>query len=136
MVTALPTLGFVGLGHMGGAMVNRLLDAGYPVHGMSRTRERAEPLVARGLHWHETPRSVADAADVVLSSLPDDGALDTVASGSDGVLDGLTPDKIWVDLSTVSPAASTALAQRVRARNAAMLDARCRGAFRRSGPGR
>jgi 3-hydroxyisobutyrate dehydrogenase-like beta-hydroxyacid dehydrogenase len=104
-------------------MAARLLDAGYPVHGTSRTRKRVEPLIARGLHWHHTPRSVADTADVVLSSLPDDHALDTIASGPDGVLAGLTPGNIWVDLSTVSPAASTALAQRVQAQHAALLDA-------------
>jgi len=124
MATAvLPTIGFVGLGHMGGAMADRLLDAGYAVHGMSRTRERVEPLIARGLQWHDTSRSVADAVDVVLSSLPDDSALDLVASGPDGVLEGLAPGKVWIDLSTISPAASVALADRVRAHDARLLDA-------------
>jgi 3-hydroxyisobutyrate dehydrogenase-like beta-hydroxyacid dehydrogenase len=124
MATAvLPTIGFVGLGHMGGAMAGRLLDAGYAVHGMSRTRERVEPLIARGLQWHDTPRSLADAVDVVLSSLPDDHALDVVASGPDGVLAGLAAGKVWIDLSTVSPAASVALADRVRAQDARLLDA-------------
>ncbi|MEU4294840.1 NAD(P)-dependent oxidoreductase [Kribbella sp. NPDC026596] len=121
--SALPTIGFVGLGHMGSAMADRLLDAGYSLHGMSRTRERAEPLIARGLEWHSTPRDVAGAADVVLSSLPDDGALDVVASGPEGILAGLTPGKVWVDLSTVSPAASAALAHRVQAQDARLLDA-------------
>lgn len=124
MATAgLPTIGFVGLGHMGGAMADRLLAAGYPVHGMSRTRQRVEPLIARGLHWHDTPRPVAEAADVVLSSLPDDHALDLVASGPDGVLEGLAPGKVWIDLSTISPTASLALADRVRAHDARLLDA-------------
>ena len=104
-------------------MAARFLDAGYPVHGMSRTRERVEALEAHGLQWRDTPRALAEAADVVLTSLPDDDAINAVASGPDGLLAGLAADKVWVDLSTVSPSASAELAARVRAQNATMLDA-------------
>jgi 3-hydroxyisobutyrate dehydrogenase-like beta-hydroxyacid dehydrogenase len=116
-------LGFVGLGHMGANMATRLLAAGYPVYGEDRTREHAQALEEDGLRWCDTPREVAEAADIVLTSLPDDGVLEAVASGPDGILAGLAPGKIWVDLSTVSPRASRKLAQRVRACGAAMLDA-------------
>ncbi|MDX6279490.1 MAG: hypothetical protein QOH03_561, partial [Kribbellaceae bacterium] len=116
-------IGFVGLGHMGGNMAGRLLDAGYPVYGTDRSRERREPLVNGGLHWRETPSDVAKVADVVFTSLPDDAVLDEVASGPDGMLAGLAAGKLWVDMSTVSPNASRRLATRVHSLGAALLDA-------------
>ena len=115
--------GFVGLGHMGGNMAARFLAAGYPVYGEDRDREGAQGLLDDGLRWCETPREVAEAADIVFTSLPDDGVLEFVASTPDGILAGLTTGKVWVDMSTVSPRASRDLAERVRARGAAMLDA-------------
>ncbi|MCW2763344.1 MAG: hypothetical protein JWR85_3545 [Marmoricola sp.] len=118
-----PTIGFVGLGHMGGAMASRLLAAGYPVHGMNRTRRRAEELIAHGLQWHDTPCGVVEAADVVVTSLPDDDTLHSAASGPEGVLTGLRAGAVWLEMSTVSPAASQELAARVRTTGAAMLDA-------------
>jgi 3-hydroxyisobutyrate dehydrogenase-like beta-hydroxyacid dehydrogenase len=118
-----PAIGIVGLGHMGGAMAARLLAAGYPVHGMNRTRRRAEELIAHGLQWHDTPRGVAEAADIVVTSLPDDDTLRAAASGPEGVLSGLRAGTAWLEMSTVSPAASQELAARVRTTGAALLDA-------------
>jgi 3-hydroxyisobutyrate dehydrogenase-like beta-hydroxyacid dehydrogenase len=123
MATTTPTIGFVGLGHMGGSMAARLLQAGYPVHGMNRTRRRADGLVADGLQWHDTPREVAEAVDVVVTSVPDDEALNVAAGGPDGILAGLGAGKAWVDMSTVSPAASRSMAEQARAAGATMLDA-------------
>jgi 3-hydroxyisobutyrate dehydrogenase-like beta-hydroxyacid dehydrogenase len=117
------TVGVVGLGVMGGRIAGRLLDSGYPVVGTNRTPERAAPLVERGLLWRDTPRQVAAAADVVLSSVADDAALDAVATGSDGILAGLRPGTVYADMSTVSPQVSQGLAQRVRGLSAEMLDA-------------
>lgn len=116
-------LGFVGLGHMGGNMAARFLAAGYTVYGHSRDRVNAQYLVQQGLRWRDTPHAVAEAADVVFTSVPDDEVLETVASGPHGILAGLEATKLWIDVSTVSPAASRALAERVRTRGAAMLDA-------------
>ena len=121
--TDVQIVGFVGLGHMGGNMAARLLDAGYTVYGESRNRERGQWLVDQGLRWLDTPREIAQAADVVLTSLPDDAALQSVASGADGILAGLDAGKVWVELSTVSPSVSRELAARVRERGAEMLDA-------------
>src|SRR4051812_5284636 len=123
MTSTTPTIGFVGLGHMGGAMAARLLAAGYPVHGMNRTRRRAEELIGQGLEWHDTPREVAEAADIVITSVPDDQALNLAAAGPDGIVAGLSAGTTWVDVSTVSPAASREMAARVRAVGATMLDA-------------
>ena len=116
-------IGFVGLGHMGGNMAERFLAAGYEVSGEEHTREHAQHLVDEGLAWRDTPREVAEAADVVFTSLPDDGALQQVADGPDGLLSGLAAGKVWVDVSTVSPRVSRELAKRAGERGAAMLDA-------------
>jgi 3-hydroxyisobutyrate dehydrogenase-like beta-hydroxyacid dehydrogenase len=121
--TTTTTIGFVGLGHMGGNMAARFLAAGYPVYGEERHRAHADELVHAGLQWRDTPREVAEAADIVFTSVPDDGVLELVASGPDGILAGLTAEKTWVDVSTVSPRASRELAERVHALGAAMLDA-------------
>jgi 3-hydroxyisobutyrate dehydrogenase-like beta-hydroxyacid dehydrogenase len=116
-------LGFVGLGHMGGNMAVRLLGAGYTVYGETRHREEVQGLEHEGLVWRDTPREIAEAADVVFTSVPNDGVLEDVASGPDGILAGLAAGKVWVDMSTVSPHASRELAQRVTERGAALLDA-------------
>lgn len=121
--TTTTRIGFVGLGHMGGNMAARFLASGYPVYGEQRSREHAQALVDQGLQWRDTPGEVAQAADIVLTSVPDDSALEAVASGPDGILAGLTAGTVWVDTSTVSPRASRELAKRVQARGAAMLDA-------------
>jgi 3-hydroxyisobutyrate dehydrogenase-like beta-hydroxyacid dehydrogenase len=117
------TVGFVGLGHMGGNMAARLHSAGYEVYGNEREREHARALEEAGLRWRDTPRDVAEAAEIVLTSLPDDEALESVASGPHGVLAGLTAGKVWVDVSTVSPRVSRELAERASERGAALLDA-------------
>ena len=106
MAPTRPAIGFVGLGHMGGNMAARFLAAGYPVYGEARSRDNAQELIDDGLRWRDTPREVAAAADVVFTSVPDDGVLEDVAAGPDGVLAGLAPDKTWVDVSTVSLQAS------------------------------
>ena len=122
------TLGVVGLGHMGGNMAARFLTAGYSVYGEARHREGAQELEGEGLQWRDTPRELAEAAEVVLSSLPDDDALEQVASGPDGVPAGLSHGQVWIDLSTVSPRKSRDVAQRVREQGATFLDAPVRAA--------
>ncbi len=107
------TIGFIGLGKMGGNMAARYLAAGYTVYGEAHDRNRAEWLIDQGLHWVDTPREVAQAADIVMTSLPDDEVVESIASGADGLLAGLSDGKIWADLSTISPGASRQLAARV-----------------------
>jgi 3-hydroxyisobutyrate dehydrogenase-like beta-hydroxyacid dehydrogenase len=117
------TLGFVGLGAMGGRVARRLLAAGHTVYGHNRTRAKAEPLIAVGLRWADSPRAVAEAADVTFTMVTNTAALDAVFDGADGILAGLRPGKIYVDMSTVSPTRSRAAAGQVAARGARMLDA-------------
>jgi 3-hydroxyisobutyrate dehydrogenase-like beta-hydroxyacid dehydrogenase len=116
-------LGFVGLGVMGGQMVKRLLEHGHTVTGYNRTRAKAQWLIDAGMRWADSPRDVTRAADVVLSMVTDTKALNAIAEGPDGILAGLKNDQVWVDISTVSPSLSRALAERVRAAGADMLDA-------------
>ena len=121
--TTSSTVGVVGLGTMGSRIAARLLDAGHPVHATNRTRAKAQPLIERGLVWQDTPRAVAAAADVVFSMVTDDAALDGVTGGPDGILAGLAPGQVYVDMSSVSPQASAAVAERVRLLGGWMLDA-------------
>ena len=116
-------LGFIGLGTMGGPMVKRLLDAGHQVTGHNRTKSRGQWLVDLGMGWADTPREVAETADVTLSMLRDTDALHDVALGPNGLLEGLKPGSIFIDMSTVSPEASRELADQVLAKGAHMLDA-------------
>ena len=116
-------LGFVGLGVMGGRMVQRLLAAGHTVTGYNRTKSKAQWLLGLGMRWAETPRQVAQSSDVVLSMLTDSSALRAVTDGDDGILAGLGPGKVYVDMSTVAPAVSREVARRTEARGAEMLDA-------------
>ncbi len=116
-------LGFVGLGVMGSRMVKRLLEAGHAVTGYNRTKAQGQWLLEAGMKWSDTPRAVAEAADVTFSMVTNTAALQAVTHGPDGILAGLGPGKIYVDMSTVSPAASRDLAVRVSAQGAHMLDA-------------
>ncbi|MCH8744870.1 MAG: NAD(P)-dependent oxidoreductase, partial [Chloroflexi bacterium] len=108
---------------MGGPMVKRLLDAVHQVTGHNRTKSRGQWLVDLGMGWADTPREVAETADVTLSMLRDTDALHDVALGPNGLLEGLKPGSIFIDMSTVSPEASRALADQVLAKGAHMLDA-------------
>ncbi|MDQ7849584.1 MAG: NAD(P)-dependent oxidoreductase [Armatimonadota bacterium] len=120
---AMEHVGFVGLGVMGSRMVRRLLAAGYPVTGYNRTRSKAQELLDAGMRWGESPAAVARAAEVTISMVSDTVALRAVTEGEEGVLAGLGPGKVYVDMSTVSPAVSAELAAQVAARGARMLDA-------------
>jgi 3-hydroxyisobutyrate dehydrogenase-like beta-hydroxyacid dehydrogenase len=116
-------LGYVGLGVMGGRMARRLMDAGHTVTGYNRTQSKADWLLAAGMHWADSPRKVAEAADVVFSMVTNTKALDAITGGPDGILAGLAPGKVYVEMSTCSPTFSQALAARVAKRGAAMVDA-------------
>ena len=117
-------LGYVGLGEMGGGMVKRLLNAGHTVTGYNRTKSKAEPLIEMGMHWADSPRAVAEAAEIIFSMVTNTKAVQAITQGPDGILAGLTPDKIYLDMSTMSPHYSRELAAQVKAKTGAnMLDA-------------
>jgi 3-hydroxyisobutyrate dehydrogenase-like beta-hydroxyacid dehydrogenase len=103
-------VGFVGLGAMGSGIVRRLLAAGHEVTGWNRTAAKAQPLVADGMALAESPGEAARRCDVLITMLTDFAALDAVAGDIAGALDDAA---IWVDMSTIAPEQSKALAARV-----------------------
>jgi 3-hydroxyisobutyrate dehydrogenase-like beta-hydroxyacid dehydrogenase len=115
-------LGFVGLGVMGGNMVARLLDKGHKVTGYNRTRSKSQWLIDRGMKWADSPRAVAAAVDFTFSMVTNSAAIQAITEGPDGILAGLAPGKLLIDMSTVSPAVSRALAAKVREKGADMID--------------
>ncbi|HTN72322.1 MAG TPA: NAD(P)-dependent oxidoreductase, partial [Methylomirabilota bacterium] len=116
-------LGFVGLGVMGSRMVKRLLAAGHTVTGYNRTKSKAQWLLDAGMRWADTPRAAAEAAETIFSMIANTQALHAINGGPDGILAGLSSGKIYIDMSTVSPAAIREIAQQVEAKGAQMLDA-------------
>jgi 3-hydroxyisobutyrate dehydrogenase len=118
-----PRLGFIGLGAMGGRMARRLLAAGYDLTVHDRTRERARPLEQGGAKFAQTPKRVATAVDVVLSSLTDDAAVEEVMFGPEGALAEARPGTTFIEMSTVSPRTSHRLHEAATTRALAVLDA-------------
>jgi 3-hydroxyisobutyrate dehydrogenase-like beta-hydroxyacid dehydrogenase len=104
-------------------MVKRLLEAGHTVTGYNRTKSKAQWLLDAGMKWGDTPRAVAETTEVILSMIADTRALHAITGGADGILAGLSAGKIYIDMSTVSPAASRNIARKVEERGARMLDA-------------
>lgn len=123
MEVEMADLGYIGLGAMGGRITRRLLAAGHTVTGYNRTRSKAQWLLDAGMRWGDSPRAVVEAADIVFTMVTNTHALHEVFNGPDGILAGLGPGKVYVDMSTVSPAASRHLAGQVAAKGAQMLDA-------------
>ncbi len=116
-------LGFVGLGVMGSRVVKRLLDAGLAVTGWNRTKEKAQWLLDAGMNWADSPRAVTEQSDVVFTMVTNTKALQAVTYGPDGILAGLQPGAVYVDMSTTSPANTRAIAEKVAELGAQMLDA-------------
>jgi 3-hydroxyisobutyrate dehydrogenase-like beta-hydroxyacid dehydrogenase len=115
-------LGYIGLGAMGSRMAARLIDKGHTVTGYNRTKSKAQWLIDKGMKWGDSPRKVAEAADVIFVMVTDSKALDGVANGPDGFIAGLGNGKVIADSSTVSPAISREIAEKVRAKGADMVD--------------
>jgi 3-hydroxyisobutyrate dehydrogenase-like beta-hydroxyacid dehydrogenase len=115
-------LGFVGLGAMGQLIVPRLMAAGHTVAGWNRSRDKAEALISSGMKWADTPREVASQSDIVFSIVTDTKAVEAVALGPDGVVSGLKRGGIYIDMSTIEPEASRAVAAQFAKAGLIMLD--------------
>ena len=122
-------LGFVGLGLMGSRIAKRLLDAGNQMSGYNRTQAKAGSLIQVGLSWKNSPKEVAQAADITFSMVTDTAALSSITDGENGILAGLSAGKLYVDMSTVSPKAIRLLSERVAATGAQMLEAPVSGSL-------
>jgi len=115
-------LGYVGLGEMGGLMVKRLMEKGHTVTGYNRTKSKAERLIDLGMVWADSPREVCEAADMTLSMVSDSNAVTEIAEGPDGLLAGLSTGKILIEMSTIKPGVSVAIAERARENGGDMVD--------------
>ena len=115
-------LGFVGLGVMGGNMVARLLEKGHSVTGYNRTKSKAQWLLDKGMKWGNTPGEVAAASDFTFSMVTNSAAIHSVADGPGGIVAGLGPGKVWIDMSTIAPAVSRTLAAKAREKGADLID--------------
>ena len=116
-------VGFIGLGTMGGTMVQRLLSAGHKVVGHNRTKSKAGWLVDLGMMWADTPRDVAMRSDVIISMVSNTEALKSVVHGQYGILEGLTTDSVYIDMSTIDADTSKDIAKQVKDKGSYMLDA-------------
>jgi 3-hydroxyisobutyrate dehydrogenase len=116
-------LAFIGLGIMGGPMAGHLLAAGHSLVVNTRTRARAEALLARGARWADTPAQAAAEADVVFVCVPDTPDVEAVVMGPDGILSSSRPGLIVVDHSTISPAATRKMNEVLSSKGAQLLDA-------------
>ena len=120
-----PSIGFIGMGHMGSHMAPRLIAAGYHLTVYDRTREKAQAIA--GATVAETPEEAAAHSDMVISIVTNDPALEEVMFGPNGVLAGTHAGSIIIDMSTVSPRTSRRLFQAARAKGVAMIDAAVSG---------
>jgi 3-hydroxyisobutyrate dehydrogenase-like beta-hydroxyacid dehydrogenase len=116
-------IGMVGLGTMGAGIVPRLMAAGHTVTGWNRSPQKAAALIKAGMRLADTPRAVAAASEIVFSIVTDAEAVRSVALGEDGIITGLGRDGVYIDMSTISPEASRAVAAEFADKCRTMLDA-------------
>ncbi|WP_181686084.1 NAD(P)-dependent oxidoreductase [Halorhabdus salina] len=117
------TVGVIGLGAMGAPMAENVSAAGYPLIVYNRTSERTEPFADAGHDVADSPAEVAERAGIVIVMVTDDEALEAVLEGDDGVLDGITDGTIFLQMSTVTPAATAAAAEAVQDAGGRYVDA-------------
>jgi 3-hydroxyisobutyrate dehydrogenase-like beta-hydroxyacid dehydrogenase len=116
-------IGFVGTGLMGRPMVKCLMKAGFPVTVWNRSKEKAGELLGEGAAWGDTPAALAKAADVVITMVTDSAASREVICGPEGVLAGAHPGLVLIDMGSIAPEASRAIAAEAKKAGVAMLDA-------------
>jgi len=116
-------IGFIGIGLMGQQMSRRLLEAGYPLAVWNRTADKAKSLLSLGAKWGNSPQSLAQVSDVVITMVTDSRASEVVICGEKGVLQGAHPGLILIDMGSIAPEMSRSIAERVKAKGIPMLDA-------------
>lgn len=123
MAISKSTVGIVGTGIMGAPMARNMAKAGYDVIAYNRTRSRAEALKDDGVRVADTIAEVGAAAPIVITMVPDTPDVLAVVEGADGLASSMAPGSVLIDMSTISPAETTALAGRLAERGISMLDA-------------
>jgi 3-hydroxyisobutyrate dehydrogenase len=123
-------IGFIGVGTMGNAMAGNLLKGGYQLIISDLRKEAGASLISAGASWLEGPKTVAEASDIIFTSLPGPQEVEAVALGKNGIIEGITQGKVYIDLSSNSPATVRAIYQRFKAKGADVIDSPVSG-----GPG-
>jgi 3-hydroxyisobutyrate dehydrogenase-like beta-hydroxyacid dehydrogenase len=108
---------------MGARIVERLMKAGHSVTGWNRTKEKAVALIEAGMQWSESPRHLAERCEIVFSIVTDAAAVRAIALGENGVIAGMKTGSIFIDMSTIDPAASLAISETFERAGLTMLDA-------------
>src|SRR5579875_213647 len=116
-------IGSIGLGIMGKPMAANLLRAGFPLTVFNRTREKCASLVSLGAVTAESPQQVAQKSNTVITMLADTAAVEEVLLGENGIVSGIRPGTVVIDMSTISPSATVDFARRLEVAGADMLDA-------------
>jgi 3-hydroxyisobutyrate dehydrogenase-like beta-hydroxyacid dehydrogenase len=116
-------IGFIGLGMMGTPIVLNLRKAGFEVTVWNRTKAKAAAALEAGAHWAEQIGALTAGSDVVMTMVTDAAASEAVICGKDGVLDHARPGTILIDMGSIAPETSRAIAAQAEARGVAMLDA-------------
>ena len=116
-------IGFIGLGIMGRGMAQNLLDAGFDLTVWNRTRSKMDPFLEAGARAAESPAAMAEQCDVIITCVSDTPDVEQVIIGEEGIIHGIGPGKLVVDMSTISPQATMALAANLAEKGAHMLDA-------------
>jgi 3-hydroxyisobutyrate dehydrogenase-like beta-hydroxyacid dehydrogenase len=116
-------IGFIGLGIMGSRMAANLQKHGYSLVVFNRTRAKAEPLIDNGATFAESPAKVAEQVDVLFTMLAHPDAVEQAALGTNGFLNDLKPNAVWVDCSSVNPSFSKKMAAAAAARQIRFVDA-------------
>lgn len=129
-------IGFLGLGDMGQAIVPRLLAPGHTVTGWNRTREKAAPMFKLGMLWADTPREVARDSEIIFSIVTDSAAVRSLALGENGIIAGLRKDAVYLDMSTIDPDGSRAVAAEFAKAGLTMMDAPISGTTLTLGQGK
>lgn len=114
MTATQPTLGYIGLGNMGGPMAVRLRNAGFTLNVYGRNRDRLKSALAAGAVECESPKAVAERSDIVFTCLTDTAAVENVVFEPNGLAAGAKAESFIVDMSTISPDATIAMAARLR----------------------
>jgi 3-hydroxyisobutyrate dehydrogenase len=115
-------IGIAGIGKMGAAIAQRLIEIGHTVTVWNRSADKLKPLAAAGAALAATPAELADKSEVVITILTDATAIDAVYGGASGLLAGDVHGKLFIEMSTVRPQTELALAAKVRAKDAAIVE--------------
>ena len=116
-------IGFIGLGIMGKPMSKNLLKAGYEVVALDRNKKNVDEVVAAGAKAADSPKAVAEQAQVVITMLPNSPHVRQVALGERGVIEGAKAGSVFIDMSSIAPLVSRQIAERLAAQGVEMLDA-------------